>query len=166
MEKGVEYHRGMYNRNKDVKKMKKFKILVLLLVFVLSLSICACSNTNNSETTNSDNISNTNNNEATNGDNISEGENEIKLYTATESGYKNAAISAAKEYLLGCLKNPNSLVINGASIYQENDEEYRSLAVVNVDYSAQNGFGGMNREILQMQVTFIKATNKYTAKRY
>ena len=131
--------------------MKKFKISVLLLVFVLCLSVCACSNTNKNENTNTDNIS---------------GVNEIKLYTATESGYKNAAISAAKEYLFSCLKNPDSLVINGASIYQEYDQEYRSEAIVNVDYSAQNGFGGMNREILQMRVEYIKATDQYSAKRY
>ena len=56
--------------------------------------------------------------------------------------YDQQAISIAKQLISGDLKNPNSAVWNDVHI--EMKDEYNRY-VVYVDVSAQNGFGGYNR---------------------
>ena len=54
-----------------------------------------------------------------------------------------------KDYLEEVLKNPGSLEINSIQGGQGEDNVY----FFQMDYSAQNGFGGMNREQIYLGVT-------------
>lgn len=54
-----------------------------------------------------------------------------------------------KDYLEEVLKNPSSLAINSIQGGQGEDNVY----FFQMDYSAQNGFGGMNRERIYLGVT-------------
>ena len=57
-------------------------------------------------------------------------------------------------------KNPNSLQINNTDIGNEfDDEEYYYYKII-VDYSAQNGFGGYNRDAFEVVVKVNKATRQ------
>lgn len=56
-----------------------------------------------------------------------------------------------KDYLEEVLKNPGSLEINSIQGGQGEDNVY----FFQMDYSAQNGFGGMNREWLYLAVTVV-----------
>ena len=56
-----------------------------------------------------------------------------------------------KDHLEQSLKNPDSLQINALQGGQGSDGDY----IFALDYSAQNGFGGMNRERLYLAVTVV-----------
>ena len=71
------------------------------------------------------------------------------LSDATYGGlFTSKAESVAKDCLRSILKNPESLQIHNTSSVYENGQY-----TVFIDYSAQNGFGGYNRE------TFVCITN-------
>ena len=56
--------------------------------------------------------------------------------------------SMAESYLKSNLKNPSSLQINSQTVdcYYTSDIYQPILAQIEIDYSAQNGFGGYNRD--------------------
>lgn len=64
--------------------------------------------------------------------------------TEFNDDHRAYAVTAVENDLRGKLKNPDSLEVNGVSSYYTEDESYYYYFVV-VDYSAQNGFGGYNR---------------------
>ncbi|MBQ9805805.1 MAG: hypothetical protein IJW49_04795 [Clostridia bacterium] len=70
-------------------------------------------------------------------------ERRIKFYSAREE-----AESEIKDWFNANLKNPSSLETHGTSIivYCDTSHENPVLISAEVDYSAQNGFGGTNRE--------------------
>jgi len=70
------------------------------------------------------------------------------------------ATSTINDYLLDSLKNPDSLVINSLTggLYEE------GTYIFEVDYSAQNGFGGSERERLYIAVS--KATDGFSTMTY
>ena len=71
------------------------------------------------------------------------------------------AVSYAESVIKGRLKNPDSLQIHSSKIYVDfeyGDYHYYSITI---DYSAQNGFGGYNRDNdYDVLVKVSKATNK------
>lgn len=88
--------------------------------------------------------------------------------TDTGTGQKNAnygemAVLAVEQVLKDSLRNPESLQIHSASIeedFYEDDSVYFCTAIV--DYSAQNGFGGYNRDTIKNYVEIVKADGTIT----
>ncbi len=84
--------------------------------------------------------------------------------------YKNEATDSAKAYFLDNvrLKNEASFTLNDSSVTYNKDmydsDEYDYVDVnVELDYSAQNGFGGYNRKIAKMTGRFDKLDHSYYA---
>lgn len=140
--------------------MKNLKTKGIIILLLLSLCLCACQN-DNSKNSNDGSLGSEQSSNGSN--NVQETK---KTYTPNENQVKNEAISEVRDYLVPRLKNPNSLVINGATIRSTSETDYVFEYYVLVDYSAQNGFGGMNRDGVNVQVTMNKFTGKYSAKRY
>lgn len=73
--------------------------------------------------------------------------------------YEGLAVTAAETSLKDHLKNPESLQIH--NIITENDgyeDDSVYFCAVEVDYSAQNGFGGYNRDTLKSYIKIVKST--------
>ena len=72
---------------------------------------------------------------------------------STESSYEDIASCAeyAVEQLKSVLKNPSSLVVN--NLYAVEADDYY---IFDIDYSAENGFGGTNRDDLFIAVNRIE----------
>lgn len=102
------------------------KLIALLLAVILAISLCACG-----------------------------GGNETKETTEEPTESASSAIVScagyAVEKLKSVLKNPNSLIIN--NLYAVDAEDCYIFAI---DYSAENGFGGMNRDYLFLSVNEIE----------
>ena len=102
------------------------KLIALLLAVILAISLCACG-----------------------------GGNETKETTEepTESASSGIVSCAgyAVEKLKSVLKNPNSLIINNRYAVDAED-----CCIFAIDYSAENGFGGMNRDYLFLSVNEIE----------
>lgn len=89
---------------------------------------------------------------------------EPKVYTV----YKQDATQVAEQVFheVVKLKNEASYVLNASDVtynktmYEDKDSTYTIVTVV-LDYSAQNGFGGLNRKNFTVQFTFDKATGQY-----
>jgi len=78
----------------------------------------------------------------------------------TEVDYQELARGFATEVLRNQLKNPKSLQIHSITIepgYHEDDESCYFAVVI--DYSAQNGFGGYNRETCESYVQVSKGNS-------
>lgn len=78
----------------------------------------------------------------------------------TEIDYQELARSFATEALRNQLKNPKSLQVHSITIepgYHEDDKSY--YFAVMIDYSAQNGFGGYNRETCESYVQISKGNS-------
>lgn len=59
------------------------------------------------------------------------------------------------------LKNESSFVLNDATVtYYEQEGNYIIVSVL-LDYSAQNGFGGMNRDIYPVRLKFNVLDGRY-----
>lgn len=78
---------------------------------------------------------------------------------------ENVAVNAAVEFFHDNidLKNESSFVINDATIIVGDYDETGDYQYVTVylDYSAQNGFGGYNRETQEIEMKFERSTGKY-----
>ncbi len=81
----------------------------------------------------------------------------------TSEDATNAAVTVFHENVN--LKNEDSFVLNGSQVYSD-DEPYKGydnlrLVQVVLDYSAQNGFGGTNRENYTVTMYFNTSTKHY-----
>lgn len=78
----------------------------------------------------------------------------------TEVNYQELACNYAIEMLRNQLKNPKSLQVHSATInsdcYEDADSRYYN---VTIDFSAQNGFGGYDREINESFIQIIKSSS-------
>lgn len=72
-------------------------------------------------------------------------------------------ISAAKNIVADNLKNPSSAVYNDAYVYEKDDY---GRAIVYLDVSAQNGYGGYTRDDWWVCITNMDADGNYTYNRY
>jgi hypothetical protein len=81
--------------------------------------------------------------------------------SSSSSNPDTIAVSYAESVLKGRLKNPDSLQIHSSKIhvdFEHGDYHYYSITI---DYSAQNGFGGYNRDNdYDVLVKVNKTTNK------
>lgn len=77
--------------------------------------------------------------------------------------YEEKVAAAVETVLKNRLRNPESLQIHSIS-QDESDYEDDSayFCTVIVDYSAQNGFGGFNRETIKIYIVIDKATETVT----
>lgn len=80
--------------------------------------------------------------------------------------YKDEATDAALTVFHDevSLKNESSFVLNDSKVtYQDNYNDNPNLALVTVvlDYSAQNGFGGMNRDTYTVKLIFAYSSGTY-----
>lgn len=74
--------------------------------------------------------------------------------------YEDKAKNAAVALLESRLKNPESLQIHSVSFEGDTYENDLSFfCTVVIDYSAQNGFGGYNRENIELYLTIDKASD-------
>lgn len=73
--------------------------------------------------------------------------------------YEEMAAAAVETALKNRIKNPESLQIHSIS-YDENDyeDDVAYFCAVIVDFSAQNGFGGYNRETIKTYIVIDKTT--------
>lgn len=67
-------------------------------------------------------------------------------------------IGCAKQVIAKSLKNPNSLVVNDAYVYEKDD--YGS-AIVCMDITSENGFGGADRDTVYVCVMYVQSDGKY-----
>ena len=104
------------------------KLLALMLAAALALSLVACGGGGAGD----NNTPSTGNGDATSTD-----------IPSTTSPY--ADIESCAEYAIGelksILKNPSSLIVNNLYAVEADD-----CYIFDIDYSAENGFGGMNRD--------------------
>ncbi len=80
--------------------------------------------------------------------------------------YKDTATAAALEVFHSevTLKNEQSFVLNDSKVTYVtpyNDNENLALVTVVLDYSAQNGFGGMNRDTYTVKLIFRYSDGSY-----
>ncbi len=80
--------------------------------------------------------------------------------TTTEYTYKSYAISAVQSELEDNLKNSDSLQVNNINTITAEDNEYYYYHIT-IDYSAQNGFGGYNRDKYERYVKVWKGNNQF-----
>lgn len=102
------------------------KLIALLLAAVLCLSLAACGKQEKPEET-------------------------TEEPTASAFSSMEACAGYALEELKSVLKNPSSLIVN--NLYAVDAEDCYIFAI---DYSAENGFGGMNRDSLFLSVYEIE----------
>lgn len=76
--------------------------------------------------------------------------------------YAEMAAAAVKSALKDRLKNPESLQVHSTDLDSTYEDDNNYFCVIVVDYSAQNGFGGYNREILISYLQISKATGNIT----
>ena len=88
----------------------------------------------------------------------------VENETGDSVDYGAIAISAIEADLKSRLKNPESLQIHSATVL-DNSYESDSLyfCTVVVDFSAQNGFGGNDREVFESYMAISKADKTVTA---
>jgi len=112
------------------------RMLSALLILALLFTLCACGD--NSANTTDDSTQQTDS-------------------TPLDDNPKSPVFAYIGDTIKATLKNPNSLIINSISekVDTITDDEY-SYYIVDVDYSAQNGFGGYNRE---QKVYYAKCSN-------
>ena len=112
------------------------RMLSALLILALLFTLCACGG--NSANTTDDSTQQTDS-------------------TPLDDNPKSPVFAYIEDTIKATLKNPNSLIINSISekVDPITDDEY-SYYIVDVDYSAQNGFGGYNRE---QKVYYAKCSN-------
>ncbi len=67
-------------------------------------------------------------------------------------------IGCAKQIISKSLKNPSSLVVNDAYVYEKDD--YGS-AIVCMDITAENGYGGADRDVLYVCVMYVQSDGSY-----
>lgn len=76
--------------------------------------------------------------------------------------FNDSAIKAAKTVLQNNLKNPSSLQIHSADVKLKSiDDNHNPTYVVTLDYSAQNGFGGMNRDTYVVTLVYKIEEGKF-----
>ena len=85
---------------------------------------------------------------------------------AANKVYKDVATEAALQVFHNevNLKNESSFVLNDSKVtYVDNYNDNPNLALVTVvlDYSAQNGFGGMNRDTYTVKLIYTYSSNSY-----
>lgn len=114
------------------------KKLALFIVLTLVLSLCACS------------IS------------INQHKEEPTEESTTELPLSDFELCAefAVSQIRDLLKNPNSLVINHLYGVESDEEGY----YFSIDYSGENGFGGMNRDTFYIHIT--KSGNGFGIRKY
>lgn len=112
------------------------RMLSALLILALLFTLCACGD-NSADTTN---------------------DSTQQTDSATlEDNPESPVFAYIEDTIKATLKNPNSLIINSISETVEPiaNDEY-SYHIVAIDYSAQNGFGGYNRE---QEMYYAKCSN-------
>lgn len=85
--------------------------------------------------------------------------------TDTGSGqvnYEDMAVAAVEAALKDRLKNPESLQIHSNNIEDCYEDDSTCFCTIVVDYSAQNGFGGYNRDTLKSYIRIAKSTGTIT----
>lgn len=112
------------------------RMLSALLILAVLCTLCACGD-NSAHTT--------------------DDSTQLTDSTTLDDNHKSLVFAYIEDTIKATLKNPNSLIINSISekVAPVTDDEY-SYYIVDVDYSAQNGFGGYNRE---QKVYYAKCTN-------
>lgn len=112
------------------------RMLSALLILALLFTLCACGD--NSADTTDDSTQQTDS-------------------TTSDDNPQSPVFAYIEDTIKATLKNPNSLIINSISETVEPiaDDEY-SYHIVAIDYSAQNGFGGYNRE---QEMYYAKCSN-------
>ena len=82
--------------------------------------------------------------------------------TAKPKNYTvNQCYDRAVSYIKNRLKNPNSLIVNSYSYYEETSGTYSGCYCFIFDYSAQNGFGGYNRSTYYVYVDYSTGNARY-----
>lgn len=86
--------------------------------------------------------------------------------TSTQSGQQDSlndlATKAAKIVLQNQLKNPSSLIVNNTKVTPSGIDDSGDLKyIVTIDYSAQNGFGGYNRDTYTVNLTYKVTERKF-----
>lgn len=76
--------------------------------------------------------------------------------------YAEMAVAAVEAALKDRLKNPESLQVHSADLDSSYEDDNNYFCAIVVDYSAQNGFGGYNRDILISYLKISKATGSVT----
>lgn len=75
--------------------------------------------------------------------------------TVDEMSLGDEAVEAAKVVLQNRLKNPLSLQVHDASVKLTGfDDDHNPKYFVELDYSAQNGFGGMDRDTYKISLVY------------
>ena len=76
---------------------------------------------------------------------------------------EDKATKAAKIVLQNQLKNPTSLIVNNTKVSSNGVDDNGNLKyIITIDYSAQNGFGGYNRDTYTVNLTYkIKESRFY-----
>lgn len=72
----------------------------------------------------------------------------------TDKSLDDTAIVAAKVVLQSKLKNPQSLTINNSEVQITGNDDGNIKYTVTLDYSAQNSFGGFNRDTYTVSLTY------------
>lgn len=93
------------------------------------------------------------------------GENgDTPVETAREDNvnYAEMAAAAVESTLKGRLKNPESLQVHSTDLDSTYEDDNNYFCTIAVDYSAQNGFGGYNRDILISYLQISKTAGSVT----
>lgn len=90
-------------------------------------------------------------------------ENKDNAEEPSKVNYAEEAVSAVEADLKDRLKNPESLQIHSAILEEDPyEDDLVYFCMVAVDYSAQNGFGGYNRDTLKSYIRIVKSTGTIT----
>lgn len=76
--------------------------------------------------------------------------------------YEEMAVAAVETALKDHLKNPESLQIHSNNIDDRYEDDSACFYTIVVDYSAQNGFGGYNRDTLKSYIRIDKSVGAIT----
>jgi len=94
---------------------------------------------------------------------LEDGNVNIDIVQEHDINYEEMAVAAVETALKDRLKNPESLQIHNVGLADdsyEDDSVY--FCTVAVDYSAQNGFGGYNRDTVKSHIEINKSTGTVT----
>lgn len=86
----------------------------------------------------------------------------IETAQENKENYAEMAAAAVESALKDRLKNPESLQVHSTDLDSTYEDDNNYFCSIVVDYSAQNGFGGYNREILISYWQISKTTGSVT----
>lgn len=130
--------------NYEINSVAYRLICVLLLVSILLFSFSSCVNNDEPDGDNNSETENGGNGETENGGN---GESGNGNNSESDTGNKKAGISSYVTTVMKAkLKNPESFQLHSILVMYKFEYEDYTYYSVSIDYSAQNGFGGYNRD--------------------